>query len=329
MLPSTPVPIAIRRAHAGDRPALRLLFEAAFGGTLDLAEWAWKYDANPFAAASVIASDGERALGFFGGLGTRYRGDEGALPGVAGVDVMTARDARRLGTGGNLYREMGEAFVLENRALGIPFYFGFPNERHRSIGERLLGFRTVERAGEWTRPLAGLAPRGRLRRRLLRAERVTGFGPRHDALAEEIHARPGWRTERTRAALHWRYAARPGIPYHLLELRGPFGRSEGYLVARPVGGRALLVDLQLRDERSGPLGDLVGAAAEAMAPLGATVLEIRLAGCSPIGQRLVGEMGFVPKEADTCLEMIPVDPAFPIDGALGRFDYRFGDHEIF
>ena len=89
--------VEVRPAEPSDRPLLLALSEAAFGVPASPAEWAWKYDANPNAAVSVIAVDGERAVGFFGGLGTRYRGAGRDVPGAATVDVMTHPDARRLG----------------------------------------------------------------------------------------------------------------------------------------------------------------------------------------------------------------------------------------
>ena len=156
------MPLVVRRAEVADRPALHRLFAAVFGAAPGPGEWEWKYDRNPARGASVAAFLDSEPVGFFGAFATSYVGGGRELPGTSGVDVMTSPEARKLGRH-SVYRELGSRFVAENRALGIPFYFGFPNERHRLVGERVLGFRTVERAGAWSRP-AALSPRSRLRR---------------------------------------------------------------------------------------------------------------------------------------------------------------------
>ncbi len=318
--------VHVRRAEAEDRPTLMRLFTSVFGSPPASGEWEWKYDRNPSRAASVGAFEGDEAIGFFGGLATRFVGGGADLPGTSGVDVMTAPAARRLGRSG-VYREMGQRFVEENRVLGIPFYFGFPNDRHRLAGERLLGFRTVERAGQWIRPVARPTLARRLRSRLRPVRVVEAFGPGHDALAERLCARPGVRTDRSRTALAWRFGNRPGVRYLLLEASG--GReSAGYAVLRFVGERALIVDLQAADEAGGAVVDLLTAASMEAAGMGARTLELRASRRGALAGR-ASELGFQELASDTCLELIPIDPAYPFDEAFRSFDYRFGDHDVF
>src|SRR5262249_36133270 len=146
------LPMELRAATREDLPALRALFAAAFGGELDEREWIWKYHEGPNPSRSIVAVDAGRALGFYGGWGTRYLGREGACPGASATDVMTDPAARGLGHK-TLFKEMGEAYCRLNLEAGAPFYFGFPHERARIIGERLLGYRAVERAGQLRRAL--------------------------------------------------------------------------------------------------------------------------------------------------------------------------------
>ena len=319
--------LTIRRAEKRDRPAVLRLFAEVFGESVDPAVWEWKYDANPFPAASVAAFDGEDAVGFFGGFGTGYRGTLFDGPGVSGVDVMTSRSARRLGHAG-LYRSLGERFVEENRRLGIPFYFGFPNDRHRVIGERVLGFRTVEKAGEWSRPIGEASILAGLRRRLRRLTPSDGLSEAHDSLAEALHARPGLRTDRSRATLEWRYGRRPCAAYLLVELLDPRGRSRAFGAVRIVGEKAILADLQVLDEESGDAPDLLDAIVERARAHGATTVTLRAARASRLAAR-APELGFAESSSDACLELVPVDPAFPLDPVAAGFDYRFGDHDIF
>lgn len=316
----------VRPALPSDRPALLAVFRAAFGSEASKADWAWKYDANPHPSVSAVAVVDGRIAGFFGGLGTRYRGAGRDVPGVSAVDVMTDPSVRRMGRRA-VFRDLGEAYFRLNGEAGAPFVFGFPNERHRTLGEALLGYRAVEPTGEWTRPLAPPGPFRRLKTRL-RRRAGSALSPGHASLAEALHARPGWRTDRSQRTLEWRFS-RPGVPYLVRELPGPRGASRGYAAVRVVGDRALLVDLEVADEESGAVFDLLDDVAEAVGGTGAARLALRAARSSRLAQRLASEGGFSPSATDCCFEVRPLDPAFDLDGASRSFDYRYLDHDVF
>jgi hypothetical protein len=317
----------VRAAVPSDRPALLALFRTAFGEDASAEDWAWKYDLNPNPAASAVAIVDGTIAGFYGGFGTRYRGAGGDVPGVSAVDVMTDPAARRLGRHA-VFKELGEGYCRLNREAGAPFYFGFPHERHRVLGERLLGYRAVEPAGEWTRPLAAPGPLRRLRTRLRGARASAGLSAGHAALAEALHARPGWRTDRSRRALDWRFS-RPGVAVLVRELAGPRGASRGYAAVRVAGDRALLLDVQVADEASGAVFDLLDDVAEALRGSAATRLVLRAARSSALARRLESEGGFSPSASDCHLEVRPLDPSFDLDAASRAFDYRFLDHDVF
>ena len=317
----------VRPATREDRPELLALFRAAFGAEASSAEWEWKYDRNPNPAVSAVAVVEGRIAGFYGGFGTRYRGPGRNLPGVSAVDVMTDPAVRKLGRHA-VFRELGEAFCRFNLEAGAPFYFGFPHERHRVLGERLLGYRSVEPAGEWSRPLTEPGPLRGLRARLRRRRASEGLSAAHDPLAEALHAREGWRSDRSRATLEWRLA-RPGVRYRVRELSGPRRASRGYAALRLAGDRAILVDLQAADEASGDVFDLVDDVAEALRGSGARHLVLRAARSSPLARRLEAEGGFVPSASDCHFEVRPLEGTFDVDGASRAFDYRFLDHDVF
>ncbi len=319
--------IEVRPAVPADRPALLAVFRAAFGADASADEWAWKYDRNPNPAVSAVAVVDGRIGGFYGGFGTRYRGAGGDFPGVSAVDVMTDPAVRKLGRHA-VFRDLGEAYCRLNRDAGAPFYFGFPHERHRVLGERLLGYRSVEPAGEWTRPLGEPGLIGRLRTRLRRRRASAGLSAGHAALAERLHARPGWRSDRSRATLDWRFS-RPGAAYLVRELPGPGGTSRGYAAVRVVADRALLVDLEVADESSGAVFDLLDDVAEAVRGTGAARLALRAARSSTLALRLEAEGGFAPAPFDCHFEVRPLAPAFDLERAGPAFDYRYLDHDIF
>jgi hypothetical protein len=322
------VSFLIRPAEPSDRPEVFRLFSAVFKEEAQPAEWTWKYDENPSRSTSAVAFDGEKAVGFFGGFATRYRGASGSLPGTSAVDVMTDPGARRLGST-NLYRNLGEAFVRYNGERGIPFCFGFPHDRALRIGKKLLGYQTVEPVGQWSRELPTTGLLRRLKRRLLKPSRIERFDTAHDTLADAVHARPGWRTDRSTERLNWRYARRLGVGYQLFRVVDPRAREVAYAVVREVGTRALLVDLELVDEESGALGDLLHFIADELRPSPLKTLEIRASRTSRLATRLAEELGFTPIASDTCLAFIPVAPSFDLAPALARFDYRYGDADIF
>ena len=321
------MPFVYRAATPADRPALLRLFSAAFGEAADPDLWAWKYDEGPHRAPSAVALAEGRIVGFYGGWATRYRGARGDLPGAAAVDVMTDPAARGLG-GGGLFAGLASAFSELCREAGIPFYFGFPHERHRLVGERKAGYASVGPAGQWARPLGSRSFLGPIRRRLLRTSVGDRVSPGHEALAEALHARAGWRTDRSRPTLDWRFAPHGGASYRLVEILDRRSASRGYAAVRLVGERALLVDLQVRDEASGDVGDLLEAV---RASLGgdAARLELRAPTGSPLAERLAAEFGFAPETSDCHFEIRPLDPAFDALAAGRAFDYRFADHEIF
>jgi hypothetical protein len=321
------VTFSTRPAEAADRPALFALFAVAFGSPADPDTWRWKYDRNPNAAPSTVAVEDGRVVGFYGGFGTRYRGSEGTRPGVSATDVMTDPKARRLGRQG-LFRTLVAAWNRQCGEAGIPFGFGFPNARHLLVGVRTTGYNAIEPVVEWALPLGVSSPLAHPRRRFARIVSGEPFGPAHEPLAEALHAREGWRTDRSRAVLNWRYGERPGSPYRAFQLLDLRGRSRAYAVLRVVGDRALLVDLQAEDEGSGAVADLLGAVSRALGGTPARSLELRAASRSTLAAR-APELGFSPRASDTTLAMRTFLPGVDLERASRGFDYRFGDHEIF
>jgi hypothetical protein len=322
------VPVFIRPAETADRPALFELFSAAFRSPADAAAWGWKYDLNPHRAQSAVALLEGRIVGHYGGFGTRYVGAGRDLPGVSASDVMTDPGARTLGRRA-LFATLVEGFCRLSADAGMPFGFGFPNERHRLAGEKTVGYRPVETVTEWVRPLCAPTIRTRLRRRLLRLIRDEGFGSSHESLAELLRSRPGWRTDRSRRTLEWRFRSRPGVNYLTWQLLDRRGRSRAYAVVRLLGERAILADLQAAEERSGDLVDLLDAVSADLPATGATMLELRAASRSVLAERARSELGFSPRPSDTTFEVRAFDPALDLDAAGRAFDYRFCDHEIF
>jgi hypothetical protein len=321
------VAVEFRPAGKSDRTAILELFEAAFKTAASPADLAWKYDDNPHPALSALAIEDGRALGFIGALGTRYRGEGIDRQGNSVVDVMTRPDTRSLGRAG-LFKRLGEVFRRINADAGTLFDFGFPHERARKIEERLFGCVMSEPCGERGRPLAAPPLLGRLRRRLLRVTEGEPFGRGHEGLAERLHARPGWRTDRSRRTLSWRYS-RPGFAYRTFQLLDWRGDSRGYAAVAMRDARALLVDQQVASETDGTLADLLAAVHERLRDAPARRLVLRSPLDGVLGRRLVEELGFLPEPSDTVLLMHPIADGFDFLAPGSTFDYRFSDHDVF
>lgn len=318
---------SFRPARPNDRPAIFSLFRTAFKLEPDPADWSWKYDRNPRPAVSVVADDGGRIVGFFGAMGTRYRGADGDLPGASSGDIMTDSSVRVLGKSA-LFRELGNAYRDLNVAAGIPFDFGFPHERSGRVVERLLGYVRVEPCRETGRRLDAPPLVGRLRRRFLRLREGTTFGAGWASFAERLHARPGWRTDRSADVVAWRLA-RPGFAYRAFQLLDLRGRCRGSAVTALRDDRVLLVDLQIADDGSSDLPDLVAGVHEALrgSPAGRLVLRSPREGL--LARRLEEELGFREEPSDTALHVRAFVPGVDA-AAVGRsLDYRFWDHDVF
>lgn len=307
-----------------DFPGLAALSREAFGAAIPEGEWPWKYERAPFRAPSLVVERDGLPIAFFGAWATRYRGAGVDVPGVAAVDVMTGRAARALGRLG-VFRRLALAFFEANGAAGAPFVFGFPNDRHRETGERLLDYVEVERCGAFEAPPERLpAPR---RSPLRRVARNAPFGRPHAPLAEALHAREGLRTDRSAASLDWRFRMRPGVAYDTVQLLDLLGRSRGYAVVRQEGPVARLVDLQARDEAGPDLPDLLAAVACAL-PAGTASVSLRAPRGGVLARRLTAELGFGEGTTDCSLTVRGLRDGFDL-GSARSFDYRFSDHDIF
>lgn len=315
----------VRPLSPSDFPALVALSKEAFGAEIPEGEWIWKYLVAPLRAPSLVVERDGIPIAFFGAWATRYRGKGVDLPGVAAIDVMTGRAARSLGRVG-VFRRLALAFFEANGEAGAPFVFGFPNDRHRETGQRLLDYIEVERCGAFDTSPARLP--GRRLAPFRRLSRGAPFGRGHAPLAEALHARPGLRTDRSATTLNWRFRMRPGVSYDALELLDFLGRSRGYAVVRMDGSVARLVDLQVRDEAGPDLPDILAAVAAAALPNGTTSVAVRAPRTGLLARRLTEELGFGEGTTDCSLTVRRLRKGFDLDAARA-FDYRYSDHDIF
>ena len=174
---------------------------------------------------------------------------------------MTRPDARSLGKAG-LFKRLGDVFRRINADAGTS---STSASRTSARGRS----RSASSAASWS----SRAARGAARSTRRPSSGGSGagscasaegepFGHAHEALAEVLHARTGWRTDRSRRTS--RVALLPARLH-------PTGRSSSSTsaaarAATPSSsirdGKALLVDLQVVSEADGTLADLVAGVQE-------------------------------------------------------------------
>lgn len=198
----------IRPATAADVPALSALFEEVFGKRRDDSVWMWKLFDNPRGSVSFVCEADDRLVAHCAGLPVRFRDYHREYPALQSVDFMSSqRYAGGLGRGGVFVRTAEKFFHACCGPTAVPLVYGFPGERHRVLGEKLLGYRSVERVGELTLNAAGSGLD------------VVPLRPEHLRYFHSIPVEFG--AIRDAAYLDWRYLRHPLHSYGFIQVRRP------------------------------------------------------------------------------------------------------------
>jgi|GEM_PF-2415620 len=207
-MPAEPAEI-IRPSTPADVPALSALFAEVFGQERSAAVWMWKLFENPRGSVSFVCEADNRLVAHCAGLPVRFRDYHREYPALQSVDFMSSpRYAGGLGKGGVFIRTAERFFHACCGPTAVPLVYGFPGERHRMLGEKLLGYRSVERVAELTlEPADGASEQIEP----LRQEHLRYF----NALPVEFGA------IRDEPYLQWRYLQHPLHRYGFLQVRRP------------------------------------------------------------------------------------------------------------
>jgi hypothetical protein len=233
-------------AAEGDFPAIAGLFREVFQRPMTRALWEWKYGEGR--GRAVLVWRGERLVAHYGGMRRRISYLGCPALGCQIGDVMVQVDERGVLTrrGPFFLATAGFGALYAGYGSEHRITFGFPNERHARLGQRLGLYSVVgkivelcwrdlsagRRAGRRVRPLNGRGWRSweRLVARLWRQMR-------RDLQGAVVGVRD-W------SYLRHRYLLHPEHDYRLFLLLGPLGlRPYGLFVLRPLGRRCELVDL--------------------------------------------------------------------------------------
>lgn len=316
--------LEVRAFAPGDRPGIQRLFQRAYGAELKDAEWEWKYARSPFPHFGVVGEREGEIVACYGGWRWRLHGSGERRDALVFCDIMTDPSARMAGRLPPLI-PLHEAAMRLAASAGIPYFCGFPNRGAARFGSRFLGYR-YEWMAACSAPLRSL---DRPARDGLDVEISDTFPEEIDELAGRLHALPGFRVERSRAVLNWRYHARPERYYRVYTAHA--GRAaKAYAVASTAGPVAVLVDLQSGQPGSGEgLEAIFSAVARDLAPRGIAELRVGLSRFSPLLPHLEKRLGFTVSDDQNPFGILPTSAGVTAEVSPANFDARWGDNDVF
>lgn len=302
----------IRVATPADIPLIRTLFRGVFGADRGDELWEWKYFDPARPGLSVVCRAGGRIVAHCGGIPVTLRHRESGRAGaMQSVDFMSSRTYPG-GTGaGGVFVRTARRFFAEAAERGVTLLYGFPGERHRLLGEQLLGYVPVENVGELTISSAGSSARDRLRT-ITRSDLVRFQLP---AGLNTIHA------ERSSEYLEWRYLRHPQRSYLLLDSRWFLNMRAGALAILGEQEDSFQIMEMSIPEAPGALRRFAGDLALLGKPVKAWISP-----ASPVTAKLVAA-GFSVSERDHFLEILMLSATqMP---AAGEFYYSLGDYDVY
>lgn len=221
----------IRPATASDIPELQRLFTDIFNVTRAETVWRWKYFEHPLGSRSMVVDAGDRLVAHCGGTAVLMRDGSERYEAMQSVDFMSSRRYAGGAGRGGVFVRMVDAFFREYCGpSGTRLLYGFPGERHRLLGERVLGYAPVERVGEFSaNPVSAAEP---------------FFEPLDEAaLRSFTSAGGGMGAERSFEYLAWRYLHHPVHSYGIVSARAwPWRTAARCLVRVDSEGRLLVTE---------------------------------------------------------------------------------------
>lgn len=307
----------IRAARAGDETGIASLFGEVFGQSLSLSTWRWKYLRGDEPPPVMIGEEDGRIVCHYGAVRATLMTEGVASTAYAIVDVMCARRYQGRGIFRRAAREFFARYCEGGRAALI---YGFPGERHRRLGEILLGYTPVAPVYAVTKELSTPPVRWP-------AEVWRGLDIPEDWDARWARIEPRFHlvTRRDRETLEWRFARRPDRQYRILHLRD----EAGFAVIGLEGETAYLMEF-LCERAVTPLTRMRLLVATEIAAVEGGAR--RLIGWFPPFATetafLRGPGGFRGAEADHRVETRFFARSYPADWLNDNFYYSLGDYDV-
>lgn len=318
---SSPV---LRPYLAGDEEAINAAFNRVFGLERPLAEWRWKFPAEPEGRWILLAvAPAGEVLAQYAAAPVRFQVDGRPVRAGQIVDAFCRRRSglARQGLFPRTVQEFFDRFGAPDR-LGL--LFGFPGTRHLQLGLAQMGYGRPVPVAYWTRPAVPPAPaRGLFRVR-------AGFEPGAvDRLWRRAAPRYPAAAVRDAAWLGRRFTGRPGVDYLHLGVYPWLGRTpRAWAVLRVGEGTLRWAELVWDGDRRA-LAALDAAVAAAAGEAGAERLEAWLAG-DPAAAEVLAGRGWERREQPDGLHLTvrSFHPDLDAAAVAGRFYLTMGDADL-
>jgi hypothetical protein len=306
----------IRSYQPGDEAGIVSLFATVFQHELSLASWQWKYLRDGEPPPVYVAEEDGQIVCHYGALCQRLSWEGKVVLGWDIVDVMC--HPRHQGRG--LFRQAAQGFITQLCERRGALIYGFPGDRHRRLGERLIGYEPVAAVYKVQKRLAPTStsfPAGIV---VLRT-----IPPEWDQQWSVLERRFGFVTRRDRQLLSWRYEERPGKRYRFLTIPG----VPALAVVGCESEKAYLMEFVLEEGNTAAAQLLLLAVESLCSAEGATTLEGWFARFAWECEFLIGRGGFTGVEADTYFECRVFDPCLRAAWLAEHFYYSLGDYDVF
>jgi hypothetical protein len=312
----------IRPFRPGDEAAINDGFNAVFGLSRPLEEWAWKFPAGADRRWIMVAVDEQRkVLAHYGAIPSRLRIGDTVVRGGQIVDAYSRIEVR----GQRVFTDTYLRFVAEFcHPEGIAFGFGFPGRRHYEMGLRALGYELVGPAPYWRRGAAGRTGWPWQRRRVRTGWDQEAYG----RLWAEAAGRYPCGALRDARWMARRFTGRPAFEYlHLAVWRGD--RPAAWAVARPERGVLRCGDLVWDGADPAALEEMSQALVRAARRLGCADLDMWLGG-DPAAESRLAELGWRREESPDDLLFVArsFHPAVDLERIRRSMYLTFGDSDL-
>jgi hypothetical protein len=309
------VPI-IRAYQPGDEKGIIRLFATVFHHELPLAVWQWKYLRAHEPPPIFLAEEDGEIVCHYGAIRQDLKWEGQAGVGWDSVDIMC--HPRYQGRG--LLRRTQQAFSRTYGEGHSFLLYGFPGERHRRLGERLLRYEPiapVHRVHKGIPRTPVPFPAG-----VVVTPRVPNEWNDYWKLLERQF---GMVAERDLHTLMWRYVERPGKRYRLLNIPG----VPALAVVGFESEQAYLMEFLLEEGNTVAAQVLLRAVESLCGAEGAETLEGWFPRFAWACGFLVGMGGFTGVVADNYFECCLFDSRLRASWLAGHFYYSLGDYDVF
>lgn len=310
----------IRAFAPGDEGGINASFNRAFGLRRAVADWFWKFPAEPLGRFIWVAVDGSgEVLAHYAAVPAVMQVDGRRVVAGQGVDAFAVPECQ----GQRLYSRTAQAFHETYGGEGrLEVCYVFPGLRSARIFADRLGFERLAEPAVWRRSLAR-------RTAWWSGHEVVAAAPdeRLDGLWRAAAPRYPVAVMRDAAWLKRRFTGRPGVDYlHVAAVRG--GEVHAWAVLRVEAQRVAWAELVWDGERGGALAALDRVAVELARRAGVGTLEMWLEGdeaAAVVFRRLGWRRQ--PPPAAMLLMARSFTPAVPT-AALRRLYVTMGDADL-